>query len=115
MSNSSAIRCTTIISTTTSAASEVMVEMCIRDRLVAHADAPVRARDLHIVPAAEIVDVADPPAGLQDLYDGDERIHIAARDEDVYKRQLSIRMIETIGRVRRNSSRTLNISVMSAK
>ena len=51
------------------------------DQLVAHADAPVRARDLHIVPAAEIVDVADPPAGLQDLYDGDERIHIAARDD----------------------------------
>ncbi len=49
--------------------------------LVAHPDAPLRTRQAHIFSAAEIIDISDSSAWLQDFYDRNERIDIAACDD----------------------------------
>ena len=49
--------------------------------LVAHPDAPLRTRQAHIFSAAEIIDISDVSARLQSLYDRNERIRIAARND----------------------------------
>lgn len=51
------------------------------DLLVPHPDAPFRTRQANVFSAAEIIDISDSSAWLQDFYDRNERIDIAACDD----------------------------------
>lgn len=51
------------------------------DLLVPHPDAPFRTRQANVFSAAEIIDISDFSAWLQDFYDRNERIDIAACDD----------------------------------
>ena len=46
-----------------------------------HPDAPFRTRQANVFSAAEIIDISDSSAWLQDFYDRNERIDIAACDD----------------------------------